>query len=210
MISFHFISFQSFPLTEASRSGNPQRRSEIPCLRRKGGRLQAASLQRRRVPWNHNPHLRRSPATTAAAAPPYTHNLSPSLLPPPRGLPAPPHPHRCHCCVHPPPPSPSLLLSLSQSPLGDSRGAGCAMCPQSLSPVEKMLQYTCRSENTPPPQSKAARSTKTKSTLAFHSSVRVICLVGQASTHHRNPVTQLDTLQIGGPYQGLVLSFVIT
>lgn len=142
---------------------------------------------------------------------PPLHTQSLSLSPPsPSGSPRPPHPHRCRCCVHPPPPSPSLLLSLSQSPLGDSRGAGCAMCPQSLSPVEKMLQYTCRSENTPPPQSKAARSTKTKSTLAFHSSVRVICLVGQASTHHRNPVTQLDTLQIGGPYQGLVLSFVIT
>lgn len=84
--------------------------------------------------------------------------------------------------------------------------------------LEKMLQYTCHSENTPPPQSKAARSTKTKSMFAFHSSVRVICLVCQASTHHRNPVTQLDTFQgkeeeeEEAPTKAsyLVLSFVIT
>lgn len=146
---------------------------------------------------------------------PPTHTQSLSLSPPsPSGSPRPPPPLLLRA---PSPPSPSLLLSLSQSPLGDSRGAGCAMClthshqeqgALTELTLEKMLQYTCHSENTPPPQSKAARGTKTKSMFAFHSSVRVICLVCQASTHHRNPVTQLDTFQIGGvgggPYQGLL------
>lgn len=111
MISFQFISFQSFPLTEASRSRNPQSRSEIPCLRRKGrreggreggrkgGSLQAASLQRTRVPWTTT-HTYDAHPPPPPPPPPPTHNLSPSLLPPPRGL---PDPHRRCCCVHPPP-----------------------------------------------------------------------------------------------------------